>query len=109
MGHAGAILIDPATGIRHGGADPRGQLLPRGEKSCQEAEEQAGVFQSSPAKPLSQEGGGQGLQGVVAEVRDGEPGQLPDVQKTVGWKAEAVGGKGGALRPPPSRPATLPR
>jgi len=24
MGHAGAILIDPATGIRHGGADPRG-------------------------------------------------------------------------------------
>ncbi|MDF2875073.1 MAG: gamma-glutamyltransferase, partial [Sporomusa sp.] len=24
MGHAGAILIDPANNIKHGGADPRG-------------------------------------------------------------------------------------
>lgn len=30
MGHAGAILIDPATGVRYGAADPRGDGLAAG-------------------------------------------------------------------------------
>ncbi len=27
MGHAGAILINPVTNVKHGGADPRGTGL----------------------------------------------------------------------------------